>query len=142
LQLGILAKRVAILMLPIALAACAGSDESRPISFMGSGGGGNQPFPSNYRSEELAFMRTYLNNPVGVRDAAMAEPTLHDVNGRSRYVGCLRYTARDADGSYREPRDRAMLFVNGRLDRAVENAAELCAGAAFAPFPELEKMTR
>jgi hypothetical protein len=142
LQLGILAKRVAILMLPIALAACAGSDESRPISFMGSGGGGNQPFPSNYRSEELAFMRTYLNNPVGVRDAAMAEPTLHDVNGRSRYVGCLRYTARDADGSYREPRDRAILFVNGRLDRAVENAAELCAGAAFAPFPELEKITR
>jgi hypothetical protein len=142
LQLGILAKRVAILMLPIALVACAGSDESRPISFMGSGGGGNQPFPSNYRSEELAFMRTYLNNPVGVRDAAMAEPTLHDVNGRSRYVGCLRYTARDADGSYREPRDRAILFVNGRLDRAVENAAELCAGAAFAPFPELEKMTR
>jgi hypothetical protein len=142
LQLGILAKRVAILMLPIALAACAGSDESRPISFMGSGGGGNQPFPSNYRSEELAFMRTYLNNPVGVRDAAMAEPTLHDVNGRSRYVGCLRYTARDADGSYREPRDRAILFVNGRLDRVVENAGELCAGAAYAPFPELEKMTR
>jgi hypothetical protein len=142
LQLGILAKRVAILMLPIALAACAGSDESRPISFMGSGGGGNQPFPSNYRSEELAFMRTYLNNPVGVRDAAMAEPTLHDVNGRSRYVGCLHYTARDADGSYREPRDRAILFVNGRLDRVVENAGELCAGAVFAPFPELEKMTR
>jgi hypothetical protein len=142
LQLGILAKRVAILMLPIALVACAGSDESRPISFMGSGGGGNQPFPSNYRSEELAFMRTYLNNPVGVRDAAMAEPTLHDVNGRSRYVGCLRYTARDADGSYREPRDRAILFVNGRLDRVVENAGELCAGAVFAPFPELEKMTR
>jgi hypothetical protein len=142
LQLGILAKRVAILMLPIALAACAGSDESRPISFMGSGGGGNQPFPSNYRSEELAFMRTYLNNPVGVRDAAMAEPTLHDVNGRSRYVGCLRYTARDADGSYREPRDRAILFVNGRLDRVVENGGELCAGAVFVPFPELEKMTR
>jgi hypothetical protein len=142
LQLGILARRVAILMLPIALAACAGSDESRPISFMGSGGGGNQPFPSNYRSEELAFMRTYLNNPVGVRDAAMAEPTLHDVNGRSRYVGCLRYTARDTDGSYREPRDRAILFVNGRLDRVVENAGELCAGAVFAPFPELEKMTR
>jgi hypothetical protein len=142
LQLGILAKRVAILMLLVALAACAGSDESRPISFMGSGGGGNQPFPSNYRSEELAFMRTYLNNPVGVRDAAMAEPTLHDVNGRSRYVGCLRYTARDTDGSYREPRDRAILFVNGRLDRVVENAGELCVGAAYAPFPELEKMTR
>jgi hypothetical protein len=142
LQLGIPAKRVAILMLPIALTACAGSDDNRPISFMGGGGGGNQPFPNNYRSEEVAFMRTYLNNPVGVRDATMAEPTLRDVNGRTRYVGCLRYTARESDGSYREPRERAILFVNGRLDRVVENAAELCAGAAYAPFPEMEKMTR
>jgi hypothetical protein len=142
LQLKISAKRVASLMLPIALAACAGSDDSRPITFIGAGGGGNQPFPNNYRSEELAFMKTYLNNPVGIRDAAMAEPTLRDVNGRSRYVGCLRYSARESDGSYREQRERAILFVNGRLDRAVENAAELCAGAAFAPFPELEKLTR
>jgi hypothetical protein len=87
-------------------------------------------------------MRTYLNNPVGVRDAVMAEPVLRDVNGRTRYVGCLRYTARESDGSYREPRERAILFVNGRLDRVVENAAELCAGATYASFPELEKMTR
>jgi hypothetical protein len=142
LQLGTLAKRIAILVLPIVLAGCAGGDENRPISYMGSGSGGNQPFPNNYRSEELAFMRAYLNNPIGVRDAAVAEPALHDVNGRSRYVGCLRYSARDSDGNYREPRERAILFVNGRLDRVVENAAELCAGAAFAPFPELEKMTR
>jgi hypothetical protein len=141
--LGILAKRIAMVMLPVALTACAGSDDSRPISFMGSGGGGgNQPFPSNYRTEELAFMRTYLNNPVGVREAAMAEPVQRDVNGRTRYVGCLRYAARDTDGNYREPRERAILFVNGRLDRVVENAAELCASAAYAPFPELEKMVR
>jgi hypothetical protein len=142
LHLGILPKGVAMALLGSLLAACAGGDDSRPITFMGGGGGGNQPFPSNFRTEELAFMRTYLNNPVGVRDAAMAEPALREVNGRSRYVGCLRYSPRESDGSYREPRERAILFVNGRLDRVVENAAELCAGAAFAPFPELEKMTR
>jgi hypothetical protein len=140
--LGILAKRVAILILPFALAACAGGDESRPISFMGSGGTANQPFPNNYRSEELAFMRTYLNNPLGVREATMAEPVLRDVNGRNRYIGCLRYSPRESDGSYREPRERAILFVNGRLDRVIENATELCAGTAYAPFPELEKLTR
>ena len=57
--MGISAKRAAILILPIALAACAGSDDSRSISFMG-GGGANaaQPFPANYRSELLAFTRT------------------------------------------------------------------------------------
>jgi len=142
LQLAILAKRVAILMLPVALAACIGNDDSRPISFMGSDGAANQPFPNNFRSEELAFMRTYLNNPVGVRNATMADPVLRDVNGRTRYVSCLRYAARESDGAYREPRERAILFVNGRLDRMIEKPDELCAGAAYGPFPELEKLTR
>jgi hypothetical protein len=141
--LGISAKRVAILMLPIVLAACSsGSEESKPISFMGSGNSANQPFPSNYRGELLAFMKTYLNNPVGVHDAAMAEPTQREVNGKMRYVSCLRFAPRESDGSYREARERAILFVNGRLDRVMENAAEVCAGAVYAPFPELEKLTR
>jgi hypothetical protein len=143
LQLGISAKRAAILILPIAVAACAGSDDSRSISFLGSGDpNASQPFPSNYRSELLAFMRTYLNNPVGVHDAALAEPTQREVGGRTRYVSCLRFTAREADGSYREARERAILYVNGRLDRVIENVAEICAGAVYGPFPELEKLTR
>jgi hypothetical protein len=132
-----------IVMLPIALAACAGSDDSRGISFMGNGGANAvQPFPSNYRAELLAFMRTYLNNPVGVHDAALAEPALREVNSRTRYVSCLRFTPREADGSYREARERAILYVNGRLDRMIENATEICAGGVYAPFPELEKLTR
>ena len=90
----------------------------------------------------LAFMKTYLNNPVGVRDAVMAEPVQRTVGGRLRYVSCLRFTPRESDGSYREPRERAILYVDGRLDRIVENASEPCAGAAYAPFPELEKLTR
>ena len=35
-----------------------------------------------------------------------------------------------------------MIYVDGRLDRLVENAGEICAGAAYAPFPELEKLPR
>ena len=129
-------------MLPIALAACAVSDDSRSISFFGGGSSVNQPFPSNYRTELLAFMRTYLNNPVGVHDAAMAEPVQRDVNGKTRFVSCLRFAPRESDGSYREAQERAILYVNGRLDRMIEKAAEICAGAVYAPFPELEKMTR
>jgi hypothetical protein len=87
-------------------------------------------------------MKAYLNNPVGVRDAAMAEPVQRTVGGRLRYVSCLRFTARDTDGGYREPRERAILFVDGRLDRVVENASEPCAGAVYAPFPDMEKLTR
>lgn len=129
-------------MLPILLAACASSDESKPITFTDDRGVSDQPFPQNYRAEILAFMRTYLNNPVGVHDAAMAAPVQRTLGGRVRYVSCLRFTPRESDGSYRQPRERAVVYVDGRLDRVVENAGESCAGATYAPFPELEKMTR
>jgi hypothetical protein len=139
--LGTLAKFAAIL-LPVVLAACASSDESKPITFTDDRGVSDQPYPNNYRTEILSFMRTYLNNPVGVRDAAMAEPVQRTVGGRLRYVSCLRFSARESDGSYRQPRERAIVYVDGRLDRLVENSSEPCAGAVYAPFPELEKMTR
>jgi hypothetical protein len=142
LQLGISAKCAAILLLPIALAACAGGDEGREAAFNIDTGTANQPFPENYRAELLAFMRTYLNNPVDVHDAAMAEPVQRTVGGRLRYVSCLRFTPRESDGSYREVRERAILYVDGRLDRVAENATEACAGAVYTAFPELEKLTR
>jgi hypothetical protein len=142
-RLGISAKRVAALVLPIVLAACAGGDDSRSFSLFGDSSKDiPQSVPGNYRGEVLAFMRTYLNNPVGVRDAALGEPVMRDVNGKMRYIACLRYTARESDGSYREPRERAVLFVNGRLDRMIEKSGELCAGIALSPFPDLEKMAR
>jgi hypothetical protein len=140
---GTSAKSLAVLLLPIALAACAGgTDEGKPITFTDDRGVADQTFPKNYRTEVVSFMRTYLNNPVGVREAMMAEPVQRIIGGRLRYVACVRFTARDSDGNYREARERAILFVDGRLDRLVENSAEPCAGAVYAAFPEMEKMTR
>jgi len=132
-----------MLLLPIALAACAGNDDGRDAAFsIDTGGNADQPYPSNYRTELLAFMKTYLNNPVGVHDAALAEPVQRTVGGRLRYVSCLRFTPRESDGGYRDPRERAVLYVNGRLDRVVDNTSDICAGAVYAPFPDLEKLTR
>jgi len=131
-----------MMLLPIMLSACAAVDDSKPITFTDDRGVSSQPFPKNYRTEVLAFLKTYLNDPVGVRDAVMAEPVQRTVGGRQRYVVCLRFSARDSDGGYREPRERGMLFVDGRLDRIIENAVEPCVGVAYVPFAELEKMTR
>jgi hypothetical protein len=140
--LGTTAKFAAILLLPIALGACASSDESRPISFTDDRGVSDQPYPKTYRSEILSFMRTYLNDPTGVREAVMAEPVQRTVGGRLRYLSCLRFAAKESDGSYQPARERAIVYVDGRLDRIIENASEPCAGATYAPFPELEKMSR
>lgn len=131
------------MLLPIALAACASGEGSGGIiSYTADGEVADQPFPTNYRAELLAFMKTYLNNPVGVHDGMIAEPVQRAVGGRQRYVSCLQFTSRDTDGNYREPRERAIVYVDGRLDHVVEKAGELCAGATYAAFPDLERMTR
>jgi hypothetical protein len=138
-----LSRLAAIVLLPLVLSAClTAGEESKSISFTDDRGYSNQPYPNNYKGEILAFMRTYLNNPVGVRDALMAEPVQRTVGGRLRYVSCLRYTPRESDGSYREPRERAVIYVDARLDRVLENSGDACAGATYAAFPELEKLSR
>jgi hypothetical protein len=133
--------RAAVLMLPLLLAACAGEGPGS-MTYTDDRGTANQPWPANYKPELLAFMKTYLNNPVGVKEAVLAEPVQRTVGGRLRYVACLRYNARDSDGNYRGQRERAVVYVDARLDRIIEDTADTCAGVAYAPFPELEKMTR
>jgi hypothetical protein len=140
-QLGTIAKRAALLLLPMLLAACASGDD-RGLSYTDDRGTANQLYPANYKAELLAFLKTYLNDPVGVREASMAEPVQRTVGGRLRYISCVRYSARESDGSYRGSLERGVVFVDGRLDRIIENAGEACAGAAYAPFPEMQKLTR
>jgi len=79
---------------------------------------------------------------LSIGEAGMAEPVLREVGGRQFYVSCLRFTPRETDGSYKAMRERAVVFVNGRADRVLDRASEFCTGAVYAPFPELEKMTR
>jgi len=143
-HLAKLPHRAAIVLLPLVLSACfsTGGEQSNPISFTDDRGYTDQPYPKNYKGEILAFMRTYLNNPVGVREAMMAEPVQRTVGGRLRYVSCLRYSTRESDGRYLEPRDRAVVYVDARLDRVMENPGDACSGATYAAFPELEKMSR
>jgi hypothetical protein len=137
------AKFLTIVLLAGSLAGCVtDSGDHGGMVYTDDRGVTDQPFPTDYRAQVLAFLRTYLNNPVGIRDAAMAEPAQRTVGGRLRYVSCLRYNAREIDGSYRGVVQRAVIYVDARLDRMIEKAGEVCAGAVYAPFPELEKLTR
>jgi hypothetical protein len=98
--------------------------------------------PISYRGDIAAFMRTYLNDPTRIRDAAVSEPALKDFDNASRYVVCVRYNARKGDGQYAGVKNSLVLFRDGRLDRIVDNGRETCKDAAYQPFPELEQLTR
>jgi hypothetical protein len=102
-------------------------------------------YPQNYRSEIVALMRTYLNDPTGVRDASVSEPTQRALDGANRYFSCVRYTAKKTGGQYAPSRDSLVLFRSGRLERIVDSeimSRAQCKDAAYVPFPELQQMTR
>ena len=102
-------------------------------------------YPVAYKSDLLAFLRTYLNDPTNIRAAMLAPPQLKELGPGERYVACVRYNARNIDGKYAGPKDGAASYVSGKLDRFFDvqkEVRELCKDAAFAPFPELEKLTR
>ena len=102
-------------------------------------------YPGSYKQDLLAFLRTYLNDPTQVRAAAVAQPQRKTVGPGERYVVCVRYSARNSEGRYAGPKDGAATYVSGKLDRFFDvplEVREFCKDAAFAPFPELEKLTR
>jgi len=102
----------------------------------------NTAYPQNYKADILAFMRVYLNNPVGVRDASISEPSLRTLDSFSRYTVCLRYNARKNATDYAGSRDSLVVFREGRLDRIVDNARGQCKDAVYQPFPELGRLSR
>ncbi len=97
----------------------------------------------NYKADVVAFMRTYLNDPTGVKDAFISEPALRSLESVDRYSLCLRYTARKGPGQpYAASKDSLVLFREGRLDRIIDAAREACKDAAYQPFRELEQLKR
>ena len=135
-----------LLSLMLALGAC-GHD-------LVSDGDEINVYPTNYKSDILAAMHAYLNNPTGIRDAAISEPTLKSTGvveqpdnlplvgpqTVNRYVACLRFTPKKNASEYGGTREIAAVFMGGRLDRFVDLPKTECTGVTYAAFPELQKL--
>ena len=102
-------------------------------------------------------MRTYLNDPTNVRNAAVSQPQLRTIGPIDRYVACLRFNAKTGAGKYAGVKNSVAVFISGKFDRLIELAGaggsheelerdkplrEFCAAAAYQPFPELERLSR
>ena len=99
-------------------------------------------YPANYKAEILAAMHAYLNDPTGIRDAGVSEPMIKSVGSDNRYLVCVRFNGKRRGSEYAGVKDVGALFIAGRFDRFIESVREQCAGATYAPFPELGKLTR
>ncbi|MFY9838873.1 MAG: hypothetical protein WAK55_20830 [Xanthobacteraceae bacterium] len=120
-----------LLVMALALGGCGhnGPDSDSEIN----------AYPANYKADILAAMHAYLNDPTGIRDASISEPVLKSL--LSRYVVCLRFTAKRNAKEYAAPKEIAAIFLAGRFDRFIDTPKDECAGVTYTAFPELQKLT-
>ena len=135
-------ERICTGILALTVGACAGASDPSAAHMMSDEAA--NVYPANYKSEILAYLRIYLNDPTGVRDAAIGEPALRPVHDHNRYVVCLRFSARKpSGGAYAGVKDNMVVFVAGKLDRLLEaGARETCKDDNLVAFPELEHLAR
>lgn len=129
------------------LAGCAGQNELFHTN--------ENPFPTTYKSEILAFLRTYLNDPTNIKNASVTQPISHRLGPEQRYIVCVRFNAKNSDGKYAGVIDTAALFKEGKLYRFLPLIGDatspdaqirtqltgICKSATYQPFPELEHLS-
>ena len=134
--------KLLLLLLLLLLLPLAGCSSERQFSGVETQGGASvNVFPDKYREEILAYQRSYLNDPTGIRSAAISQPGLRKVGSIERYVVCVRFNARAAGGGYAGERAHLAIFLAGKLDQMAVTREE-CKDAAYEPFPELERLRR
>jgi hypothetical protein len=97
-------------------------------------------FPKDYKNRILDQLRLQLPDPKGITGAYVAEPALKPRGAITRYIACLRFNAKDGRGQYQGNKDYAAFFYAGELTQVTEASREMCEGALYQPFPELEKL--
>jgi len=142
---GNLARHLALLLgLALALGACSHrlfhTDDSDEDS-------GVNAVPTNYKADILAAMHVYLNDPTGIRDAAVSPPVLKQAGGEKRYMACVKFNPKKNSTDYAGIKELAAVFLVGRFDHFMEIPRDQtdasknpCVAAAYVPFPELEKL--
>jgi hypothetical protein len=101
-------------------------------------------YPAHYKADILAAMHAYLDDPTGIRDAAISDPAIKPVGNTTRYTACLKFNAKkDGSKDYAGSKEIIAVFQVGRFDRFIEtgkDTKDICAGVTYAPFPELQKL--
>ena len=107
-----------VLAVSLTLGACG--HHIRPPDADNAADDGVNAYPANYKADILAAMHAYLNNPTGIRDAAISEPALKTIGNATRYMACLKFNAKKNATEYAGMKEIAAIFLAGRFDHFIE----------------------
>lgn len=134
---GTAARRASLLLgVTLVLGSCGHQSQPDPDN----GDNAVNAFPANYKSDIVAAMHAYLNDPTGIRDAAVSAPALKSFGGVTRYAACLKFNPKKNAKEYAGGKEIAAVFLAGRFDQFIEAPHDQCVGVTYAPFPELQKL--
>jgi hypothetical protein len=95
-------------------------------------------FPTEYKKLIIEILKK--DKMISARDASITDPTLRQIDTAERYAVCVRYNPRMSDSpGYTGLTERLVYFYQGHVTQFLEAKPEQCSGAAYKPFPELEK---
>lgn len=119
----------------LALAGCSSWSKEKPAP-------DENAYPANFKSAIVATVTSAKTfDPTNIREASIADPELKEVAGSAtRYVVCVRFNPRNDARQYTGLADYVAYFYAGDVTQLVKATGGQCAGAAYKPFPELEKI--
>jgi hypothetical protein len=116
----------------VALAGCSNSDKKTTED--------PNIFPAKYKSQIVDFVPSVVSDATNIRSGFVSEPVLKTDGPVHVYYSCVRFNARTNGLQYGGSKDYAVYFYSGQINQFVEAPPDLCAKAAYQPFPEIEKI--
>jgi hypothetical protein len=129
------ARLVLLCVLAAAIAACSDDKNKTPEA-------NPNILPARYQVEVTETLREQIfakNDTTSITGAMITEPILRTVGTAPRYVVCVRYVAHGTAYNITANVERIGYFYAGHLNQLVETTGDECKGAAYKPFPDLDK---
>jgi hypothetical protein len=125
---------VALSVLVLALAACSSDSDKAALT-------NPNVYPTDYKGAIVATLRELFkkSETASVSGALISPPVLSQVDKDRLYTLCVHYTAHSANG-YVSTSTRLGYFYGGQLNQLVPVSDDQCAGVAYQPFNELNRL--
>jgi hypothetical protein len=124
----------ALSVLALGLVACSSDSDKAALA-------NPNVYPTNYKGTIVATLRELFkkNQTAWVSGALISPPVLSQVGKDQLYTLCVHYTAHGGSG-YVGISTRRGYFYAGHLNQLVPVSDDQCAGVAYQPFKELNRL--
>lgn len=118
---------IVLLLAAAALGGCSG-DKKNPTATIAD----PNPFPSRYRIQIASLLSTNWKDAGDFYGALVSQPALKKVGDAEHYVVCVQLNG------HNQRKTKVAIYLSASITQFVDAPEDMCADAAYQPFPELQ----